>query len=144
MEQGEQRTVIIHKLSRKKKALDACLLAERLYKAGRRSLVWIPDSGRAAMLDQYLWTFSQYSFVPHALCQDGGTCEEPVAVVAGTIWNPNRADVLLVVGRLDPGDSGVRFAEIHDLDAGTDEDVGKPEAWEAAGFEVRMVRGLGA
>jgi DNA polymerase-3 subunit chi len=143
MSEAQGATVVIHELSRKKKALDACRLAEALYKGGRRVVVWISDGGRAAMFDQYLWTFAPYAFVPHVLCRSGETCEEPVAVVSGTLRNPNGADALLVVDRLELIDGTAAFTEIHDLVAGMDEDAGKAEMWRAAGFAVRTIRGLG-
>jgi DNA polymerase IIIc chi subunit len=144
MSEGGAPRVVIHKLPGRKKALDACRLAEALYGRGRRVVVWIADGGRAAMFDQYLWTFAPYAFVPHVLCSAGEACGEPVVVVTGALCNPNGADVLLVVDRLDGTDAAAGFAEVHDLDAETDEDAGKSEMWRAAGYEVSAVRGLDA
>ncbi|HVN75182.1 MAG TPA: DNA polymerase III subunit chi [Thermoanaerobaculaceae bacterium] len=135
--------VILHRLAGSKKALDVCQLVERLYTSGKRVAVWVSDRGKAAVLDQYLWTFSQNSFVPHALCDGGGEADEPVAVVTGSLANPNGAEALVVADRLAEPAAAAAWPEIHDVAAGTAEDEGKKEAWEAAGFEVREVRGLG-
>ena len=92
--------VILHRLTGSKKALEACRLIERLYSSGKRVAVWMSDRGRAAVLDEYLWTFAQNSFVPHALWDGNGDADEPVAIVAGTLVNPNRAETLVVADRL--------------------------------------------
>ncbi len=49
--------VVLHRLAGTKKALDVCRLVERLYQAGKRVTVLLSDSGRAAMFDEYLWTY---------------------------------------------------------------------------------------
>jgi DNA polymerase III subunit chi len=134
--------VIVHRLAGTKKALEACRLIERLYQAGRRVTVWVADAGRAAVLDQYLWTFAQSSFVPHVLWDGSGELDEPVAVVTGTLANPNRGDVLVIGDVLADPSSARGWAEVHDLASAAAEDEGKREAWEAAGFAVAEVRGV--
>ena len=135
--------VILHRLTGSKKALEACRLVERLYSSGKRVAVWVSDRGRAAVLDEYLWTFAQNSFVPHALWNGDGESDDPVAIVTGSLTNPNRAEALVVGDRLtDPG-AARGWPEVHDLATGAAEDEGKKQAWEAAGFAVREVRGIG-
>jgi len=136
--------VVLHKLRGSKKAQDACRLIESLLEGGRRVVVWVSDEGRARVLDDYLWTFSQSSFVPHALVSSGTTCEDPAAIVSGVLENPNGADVLVVVDRVDDLAAASGFDEVHDLDAGTEEDQGKAEGWRAVGFDVDEVSGLGS
>jgi len=135
---------VLHRLHGTKKAHDACRLVESLVNRGRRLVVWVGDEGRAQVLDDYLWTFSQSSFVAHVRVQAGGSCEEPVAVLSARVENPNRADTLVIVDRLADPSAAAGFSEVHDLDAGTEEDGGKSEAWRQAGFEVVEVTGLGA
>jgi DNA polymerase IIIc chi subunit len=101
------------------------------------------DRGRAAVLDEYLWTFAQNSFVPHALWDGNGDADEPVAIVAGTLVNPNRAETLVVADRLPDPTVALEWSEVHDLVTAAAEDEGKREAWEATGFSVREVRGIG-
>ena len=133
--------VVLHRLTGSKKALEACRLVERLYSSGRRVAVWVSDRGRAGVLDEYLWTFAQNSFVPHVLW-DGGDGDEPVAIVTGTLTNPNRAEALVVADRLPDPAAAVGWPEVHDLLTSAAEDEGKKEAWEAAGFSVLEVRGI--
>ncbi len=101
--------VIVHRLAGSKKALEACRLVERLYHGGKRVAVWVADGGRAGVLDEYLWTFAQSSFVPHALWDGSGELDDPVAIVTGTLANPNRADVLVIGDRLARPDRGARL-----------------------------------
>jgi DNA polymerase-3 subunit chi len=130
-------TVTIHRIAIAKKALDICRIAEALYLAGKRVAVAVTDAKRAAILDDYLWTFSQPSFVPHALWDGDAPIAEPVAIVAGELANPNGATALVVADRIaDAAAAAAMFPEIHDIDAGLAEDEGKAEAWAAAGAEV--------
>ncbi len=136
------KKVVLHRLAGTKKALDACRLVNGLYEAGKRVTVFLSDSGRAAMLDEYLWTFAQHSFVPHVLWDGQGEVEDPVALVAGTLANPNGASVLVVGDRIaEPGDAG-GFLEVHDFVTTAPEDEGKRKAWEDAGFKVEETRGV--
>lgn len=129
--------VLLHRLSGSKKALDACRLVEKLYLAGEKVVVWFQDQGRAAIFDQYLWTFSDTSFVPHRLVVDKGQVEEPVAIVVGELVNPNQASHLVVV---EPPKNykGIRgFTQVHDLLLAGEE---RKDKWEAAGFQVEEAR----
>ena len=47
----------------------ACRLAEKAWRLGNRVYVLAPDQAAAQALDELLWTFSQGSFVPHAVCE---------------------------------------------------------------------------
>ena len=47
----------------------ACRLAEKAWRLGNRVYLLAPDQAAAQALDELLWTFSQGSFVPHALCK---------------------------------------------------------------------------
>jgi len=136
--------VIVHRLAGTKKALEACRLIDGLYRAGRRVVAWVDDSGRAKMFDEYLWTYAQHSFVPHILWAGEGEAEDPVVVVTGSLANPNRADALVVVDRIPDPVAAAAFPEIHDLASQAAEDQGRREAWEATGLSVSEVRGVPA
>lgn len=45
----------------------ACRLVDKAYRLGHRVYLLAPDAATAETLDELLWTFSQGSFVPHAL-----------------------------------------------------------------------------
>ena len=134
--------VVLHRLAGTKKALDACRLVELLYTAGRRVTVFLSDTGRAAMFDEYLWTFAQHSFVPHVLWGGEGEVEDPVALVTGSVSNPNAADVLVIGDKIaDPGEAA-GWAEVHDFVTAAPGDESRGKAWEAAGFAVEETRGV--
>ena len=141
---GGTSQVVVHRLAGTKKALEACRLIDGLYRAGRRVVAWIDDSGRAKMFDEYLWTYAQHSFVPHILWAGEGEAEDPVVVVTGSLANPNRADALVVVDRIPDPVAAAAFPEIHDLASQAAEDQGRREAWEATGLSVSEVRGVPA
>ena len=59
----------------------ACRLAEKAWRLGNRVYLLAPDKPAALELDELLWTFSQGSFVPHAVCADAGDAEtHPVLI----------------------------------------------------------------
>jgi DNA polymerase-3 subunit chi len=133
--------VVLHRLAGTKKALEACRLVERLYRAGKRVTVLLSDSGRATMFDEYLWTFAQHSFVPHALWDGRSEVEDPVVVITGTVANPNAATALVIGDRIADSQEAATFLEVHDFVTTSPEDQGKRKAWEDAGFRVEEGRG---
>lgn len=133
----ERPLVVLHRLAGSKKALDACRLVERLYLAGEKAVVWFQDQGRAAIFDQYLWTFSDTSFVPHRLVVDQTPVEEPVAIVVGELANPNQASHLVVVELPKNLKHITGFAQVHDLLLAGEE---RKDRWEAAGFPVEEAK----
>jgi len=88
---------------------------ERLYREGKRVVVWLADGGRRGIMDEYLWTFRQLAFVPHVAWEDGmGEVGEPVVLVGRPV-NPNEATVLVVGDDLPPAEWAAEFQEIHDF-----------------------------
>jgi len=134
-------TVTFHRIGGTKKALDLCRVVETLYLTGKRVVVYFTDAQRASILDEYLWTFSQPSFVPHVLWSGAGEVEEPVVLVCGETANPNGADTLVVGDRLADLSWAAQFAEVHEVLAEIAEDAEKPETWTAAGFTVNVAPG---
>lgn len=63
------------------RALFACRLAEKAWRLGHRVFLLAPDAPAALELDELLWTFSQGSFVPHALYKNPADIEaNPVLI----------------------------------------------------------------
>jgi DNA polymerase-3 subunit chi len=59
----------------------ACRLAEKAWRLGNRVYLLAPDKPAARELDELLWTFSQGSFVPHAVhANDSDTEAHPVLI----------------------------------------------------------------
>jgi DNA polymerase-3 subunit chi len=133
---GKAPAVVLHRLAGTKKAHEACRLVEALYRKGKRVVVYLSDGGRAAVLDDYLWTFAQQSFVPHVLWDGRGEVEDPVVVLSDTLSNPNGATVLVIGDRLTDLGAATKFQEVHDFVTASPEDEGKARAWQEAGFEV--------
>ena len=59
--------------------LFACRLIEKAYKLGHRVFVNTADATQTRAMDDLLWTFSQGSFVPHALSTSSDT-DSPVRI----------------------------------------------------------------
>jgi DNA polymerase-3 subunit chi len=93
--------VLFYHLERK--SLDEVLpeLVERTLARNWRALIRVESADRAQALDNLLWTWSEESFLPHAQAGDGDPAKQPV-LIAVEEGNPNRADVLFLVGGRTP------------------------------------------
>jgi len=60
-----------------------CRLVDKAYRLGHRVWVHVPDAGRAAALDDRMWTFRQDSFLPHERVADGNADPACPVIVAG-------------------------------------------------------------
>src|SRR5215469_18309290 len=93
--------VLFYHLERQ--SLDEILpsLVERTLARGWRALIRAESSDRAQALDNLLWTFNEESFLPHAQATGEDAARQPVLITAEE-GNPNRADVLFLVGGAMP------------------------------------------
>jgi DNA polymerase-3 subunit chi len=128
--------VYLHPLPGEKRALELARLIDRLYRNGRRMVVWVADEGRRQILDEYLWTFDRLAFIPHVgWMADTGSVDDPV-VLLGEPANPNRADTLLIADELAEPEWMAGFDQIHDLVPQGPEGDERRVRWRELGFEV--------
>ena len=80
--------------ARLEKVLPALL--EKSLERGWRGVVEVGSTERAEALDTVLWTFSDESFLPHALAGDEDDALQPVLLTTGSD-NPNKAEVRFFV-----------------------------------------------
>ncbi|HCY13632.1 MAG TPA: DNA polymerase III subunit chi [Gammaproteobacteria bacterium] len=73
----------------------ACRVTEKAYRAGHRVYLRAGSKGEISVLDALLWTFSQSSFVPHALAGTN-TVTTPVLIGHGAP-DPAAAEVVVSV-----------------------------------------------
>ncbi len=71
----------------------ACRLAEKAWKEGNTVFIHTSSEAAAAQIDKLLWTFSQGSFVPHALAVEQ---DNTVSVCVGQGAAPSQAAEVLV------------------------------------------------
>ncbi len=75
-----------------------CRWAERFYNEKRRAQIVADSTAAAQYIDNLLWTFSQSSFIPHAiLSRDSDNPTEPVIITIGEIRVPS-FDIILCDG----------------------------------------------
>ena len=72
-------------------------LVERTLERGWRALIKTESAERADAIDTLLWTYNEQSFLAHAQMGDGKPERQPVLITVEE-GNPNRADVLFLVG----------------------------------------------
>jgi DNA polymerase-3 subunit chi len=123
--------IVLHDLTGPKRAGRLAKLVESIYRENRRVVVWVADEGRLHILDEYLWTFEQLSFLPHAVWAENVTeFDEPVALVS-VPKNPIDAEVLVVGDDPPPGDWIASFGEVHDLVPPGDEGDERRAFWRS-------------
>jgi DNA polymerase-3 subunit chi len=76
-------------------------LVERALARKWRALIRTESADRAQAIDTLLWTFSDEGFLPHAQAGEGDVLSQPVLITVEP-GNPNRADVLFLVGGAMP------------------------------------------
>ena len=84
------------KLDRPERARVLCELAEEFYLTGRRVLVVVQDDNQGVTLDQFMWTWKQGAFIPHAYENGSVECHDDSVVIVDSEENPNGAEVLLM------------------------------------------------
>jgi DNA polymerase III subunit chi len=85
-----------------RRSLDDVLpgLVHKTLERGWRALIRTESAERADAIDTRLWTFDD-GFLPHAQQGDGDPARQPVLITMED-GNPNRADVLFLVGGARP------------------------------------------
>lgn len=123
--------VLFYHLQRQ--SLEAVLpgLLERSLSRGWRAVVQSAAPERAAALDDLLWTYSEDSFLPHALDSEPGAAAEPI-VLTTQDGNPNGAKVrFLVDGAAFPPDAAAYERLVLIFDGRDDEAVAAARvAWK--------------
>jgi DNA polymerase III subunit chi len=76
-------------------------LLERTRERGWRANVRVGTAERMEVLDGHLWTYTDDSFLAHGTAADGHTDRQPVYLTTEDD-NPNKADVLFLVGGAMP------------------------------------------
>lgn len=116
----------------------ACRLIEKIYKQGNRVFVLLDTLPEVQSFDQLLWTFSQRSFVPHAI--ENTTDVDEVPVIIGQRPTQTRAEVLLNLGEDIPPEAEQfpRVAEIIAQDDGSKASGRKRfRQYRERGFELK-------
>jgi DNA polymerase-3 subunit chi len=99
----------------------ACRLAEKAWRLGNRIFLLAQDKPAAHKLDDLLWTFSQGSFVPHAVCeQDTDANVHPVLI--GHAEPPDTLNDVLISLNPEVPAWFSRFTRIAELVGATEDD----------------------
>ena len=98
----------------------ACRLAEKAFDQGLRVAMHTTSPAETAELDELLWTFSDRSFVPHAVWPaDSSLAEETPVLIANGALPATHRDVLINLGGDPPADA-LHFGRICEI-VGADE-----------------------
>ena len=100
----------------------ACRLAEKAYGQGLRVAVRTAGPSETAQIDELMWTFSDRSFLPHAVwpAEPAVADHTPVLIASGALPDSHR-DVLINLAPEGPADPA-RFGRICEI-VGADEDL---------------------
>ena len=78
-------------------------LLEKTLQRGWKAIVRSPVAERVEHLDDWLWSYRDESFLPHAPADEPGAARQPILLTTGAD-NPNAADALFLVDGAEPGD----------------------------------------
>ena len=78
-------------------------LLERTRERDWKALVRVGSAERMAALDAHLWTYSEQTFLAHGTAAEGFPTRQPIFLTVED-ENPNKADVLFLVGGAAPQD----------------------------------------
>jgi DNA polymerase-3 subunit chi len=116
-------------------------LLERTRERNLRALLRVGSAERMEALDAHLWTYSEQTFLAHGTAAEGYPASQPIYLTTEE-ENPNKADVLFLVGGSLPADWSAsslgEFTRIVLLFEGRD-----PEALEAARAAWKNAKGAG-
>jgi DNA polymerase-3 subunit chi len=99
----------------------ACRLAEKAWRLGNRVYLLAPDKPAAHELDDLLWTFSQGSFVPHAVCEQEADAETHPVLIGHAEPPASLQDVLISLAPDVPAWFS-RFTRVAELVGAAEED----------------------
>jgi DNA polymerase-3 subunit chi len=99
----------------------ACRLAEKAWRLGNRVYLLAPDKPVALELDELLWTFSQGSFVPHAVYVDDSDADTHPVLIGHNEPPAVLHDVLISLAPEVPAWFS-RFLRIAELVGATEDD----------------------
>ena len=116
-------------------------LLERTRERAWRAVLRVGSAERMAALDAHLWTYAEHTFLAHGTAEEGHPARQPIYLTTEE-ENPNRAEVLFLVGGAAPSDWAAGslndFARIVLLFDGRD-----PEALSAARAAWRNAKEAG-
>jgi DNA polymerase-3 subunit chi len=132
-----------HLQSRSLEAVLPQLVEKSLGKAWR-VVVQVTTRERLAALDEWLWSFDEASFLPHATDEDGDPAAQPVLLTMGE-GNPNGAAIRFLTEGAPFPDDAESYERIVLLFDGNDPEAvaAAREAWrsvKARGFEATYWR----
>jgi|SRR5579859_643240 len=78
-------------------------LLEKTLKRGWKALVRVKEAERLRQLDDWLWTYRDESFLPHAPDDEPGAARQPILLTTA-FENANAADALFLVDGAEAGE----------------------------------------
>lgn len=120
----------LHRIDGTKRAGWVVQTVDELYRAGHRVAVWVADDSRRSILDEYLWTFEQGSFIPHVQWTPDRDEVADAVVLLGVEGNPNGATDLVVADDAPPAEWAASFERVHDVITGDGEGEERESFWQ--------------
>ena len=118
-------------------------LMEKALDGKSRVVMLLPDDAALARMSEALWTSNPNGFLPHGGAKDGRAADQPIYLCTEDT-NPNRADILCVLGGASPASMG-DYAKVLDVfDGGNEEHVLRARqrwtAYKEAGHKLQYIK----
>jgi DNA polymerase-3 subunit chi len=90
------KAINLYQTSKENLYKSACLLLAKCYKEELKTIVLTKDDNSAQSFDNLLWSFSQKSFIPHALISDQLFEEHPIIVSSSELETKDFEGLVLI------------------------------------------------
>jgi DNA polymerase-3 subunit chi len=98
-------------------------LLEKALESGKKAKVKIGNEERVEFINLLLWTYKDFSFLPHGSKKDGNADRQPVWLSSGED-NPNDAEFLFLVDGARASDGELeKFARVFNIFDGNEENA---------------------
>ena len=110
---GKLEKAFFYNMSHRDVVADIAWLAENIFKKNNRIVIFCADQETTEVVDDFLWSTRDDSFIPHSKKKDGKDTFDPILVTADLDGNYDHNVLLALNGGLIKEKDWQRFAKIY-------------------------------
>ena len=110
---GKLEKAFFYNVSRRDVVADIAWLAENIFKKNNRIVIFCTDQETTEVVDDFLWSTRDDSFIPHSKKKDGKDTFDPILVTADLDGSYDHNVLLALNGGLIKEKDWQRFAKIY-------------------------------
>ena len=110
---GKLEKAFFYNMSHRDVVADIAWLAENIFKKNNRIIIFCADQETTEVVDDFLWSTRDDSFIPHSIKKDGKDTFDPILVTADLDGSYDHNVLLALNGGLIKEKDWQRFAKIY-------------------------------